>query len=359
MGSHAVTHLTVLASSFAVETRSRAAERQLADQWARCRSATAPGTATRLLAADSPQPLSRELLHRLVFTLTDRAIENLAGRAVVLHAAGLATADGSVIALVAPSGTGKTTAAVTLCRNDFGYVTDETVAVFPDLTVPPFPKPLALLDPAAPDDPDAKVHRSPDELGLRPCPADLRLGRVVLLDRSAPPGSTPRVTPVPLDEAVVALLEQTSMALSLPHPLSSIADLLAQTGGAWRLTYDEIAEAATALADLAADPPQPVEDWQPPALPQPDAAGGVGQVRLAPLRDAIEVGDRIVMLVDATPVRLGPLAATIVRAARNGATEDRLLDACVTEHGDHPDAVRIVDEAIVGLVAAGVLVRDG
>ena len=49
----------------------------------------------------------------------------------MLHAAGIADADGLVVALVGPSGMGKTTASSYLARHGFGYVTDETVSIGP------------------------------------------------------------------------------------------------------------------------------------------------------------------------------------------------------------------------------------
>ena len=76
--------------------------------------------------------------------LTIASIRRRSGSCVMLHAAGLATDDGGTVALVAGSGTGKTTAGRLLGRS-LGYVSDETVAVEHDLTVRPYPKPLSIV----------------------------------------------------------------------------------------------------------------------------------------------------------------------------------------------------------------------
>ena len=125
--------LDVLESRFVVAVGGVIGEGQLRELWSRCLvqrdDETGRPPHARRLVVNTDLALSRSLLHRLAFTMTDRAIEDLSGRAVILHAAGLATVDGDVTALVAASGTGKTTAASMLCRSSFGYVTDETVAV--------------------------------------------------------------------------------------------------------------------------------------------------------------------------------------------------------------------------------------
>ena len=75
----------------------------------------------------------------LTSRVTREAIEGLAGRRILLHAAGLSTDDGRVLVLVGPSGTGKTTACLEFCRSTFGYATDETVAIDEYLGVVAYP----------------------------------------------------------------------------------------------------------------------------------------------------------------------------------------------------------------------------
>src|SRR4029450_12926385 len=120
-------------------------------------------------------------------------IRALRGQTVMLHAAGLSAEDGSVLALVAASGRGKTTAAVTLARHGLGYVTDETVAIRANGQVVPYPKPLSFV--AGGDSGGPKRQHSPDDLGMRGLPAELRLARLVVVDRvpqhAAEPGPEP------------------------------------------------------------------------------------------------------------------------------------------------------------------------
>ena len=87
------------------------------------------------------------------------------------------TDDGGTVALVAASGTGKTTAGRVLGRR-LGYVSDETIAVEHDLTVRAYPKPLSIV--VNPATPRVKHERSPDDLGLLRAAGALRrrwLGR--------------------------------------------------------------------------------------------------------------------------------------------------------------------------------------
>ena len=93
--------------------------------------------------------------------LTIASIRRRSGSCVMLHAAGLATDDGGTVALVAGSGTGKTTAGRLLGRS-LGYVSDETVTVEHDLTVRPYPKPLSIVtDPTVPTRQARGVTRRP------------------------------------------------------------------------------------------------------------------------------------------------------------------------------------------------------
>lgn len=286
-----VTGIQALDTRYAVRTRSAEATAQLRRHWSRC--LTDPVGGHELLAADSTLPLSREVLLRLTFVLNERAMHELAGRAVMLHAAGLSLAD-RVLVLVAPSGTGKTTAALHL-GGTLGYVTDETVAILLDGSVVPFPKPLAVVDP---EQPDLKVHRSPDDLDLLHHAAGLRAGPVVLLDRRRP-GSLgrPQLVPVPMLHGLRELVPQTSALTALARPLLTLAGLLGPAGGVHRLVYEEIGEAAPLLQGLLrsapGDPPHPAVRDELPAGPR---AGVI---------DAIGLGDETLVLHERGQIHLG------------------------------------------------------
>ena len=99
-----------------------------------------------------------------------------------LHAAGLTDDRGRVLALVAASGTGKTTAARILGRH-LGYLSDETISVGAELEVLPYaeaPVRGARRRPAAPQG-AARSGRARPARAARPAPAR----RLVILDRVA------------------------------------------------------------------------------------------------------------------------------------------------------------------------------
>ncbi len=162
---------------------------------------------------------------------------------------------GEVIALVAGSGTGKTTAAARLTSPDagsasFGYVTDETVAVLGDGRVPPFPKPLAVID--DPGCPATKTHHGPDRLGLRHCPDDLRLHAVVLLRRDPSLRHDPVLAPLPTLAAVHELVGHTSALLRLAQPCSAWPRSSPAAPGCFTVTYAESGDLALPLRGAVA-----------------------------------------------------------------------------------------------------------
>ncbi|GAA2167783.1 hypothetical protein FHX52_1085 [Humibacillus xanthopallidus] len=307
---------------------------------------------------------SAELEARLVHDLNDLGIDYLAGSAVMLHAAGLSGRGGEVIALVATSGTGKTTAAAQLAATGatggpFGYVTDETVAVLADGRVPPFPKPLAVID-----DPDRTAVKSllgPDRLGLLPCPDELSLHAVVLLQRDPTHDGSPLLAPVATVDAVLELVGHTSALLRLERPLRRLAEVASRGAGCFTATYAEAHTLGAPLRKLLlhkaarAEPPS----WS--ALPDRPSAGespeGRGRIVRADVVDGIRDGSEGLVLVGESPVHLGPLALTLWYAAGPGATDATLLDAARRTHGDHPGAERAVRAAVDHLIEVGVLRR--
>ena len=185
------------------------------------------------------------LMSNLTSSLTLAAIESRHGQLVMLHACALADpATGATIVLVAPSGTGKTTAALTLGA-ELAYLTDETAAIALDDVVVPYPKPLSLLADGRPP----KQQVSPTALGLLEAPLAPRLAAIALLDRRA------EVVPasmecVPTLEALATIAEQSSAIQLFPKPLHLLAGLLDRTGGLRRITYHEVADAAPLVMEL-------------------------------------------------------------------------------------------------------------
>ena len=203
--------------------------------------------------------------------VTVAAILERAGELTMLHACGVADSGGAVVALVAKSGTGKTTASSELART-FGYITDETVAIRVDGTVVPYPKPLSVKQ-GRPD--AAKLQVGPDELGLHGAPDNPRIAAIALLDRiSGGDYQLPAIEPVPLVDAVLALIPDTSSQAAVFQPLQSLCRLIDSVGGVFRVSYSEAADLTDSLAPLflapAVEPEEVTVAWI-PALMEPEA----------------------------------------------------------------------------------------
>jgi hypothetical protein len=221
--------------------------------WVRCLRADveSPDVSLRL-ATDSTLPgvdvLGEDittLLHHLSSRVTVRAIQHQAGRLLMLHAAGLAVVDsGRAAALVAPSGTGKTTAAARLAR-ELGYLSDETVGVRTDGSIAPYPKPLSLV---VADHAPVKQQVSPSDLDLVVAPQSCYLSAIVLLARDS--RSEAWVEDVSLLHALARLGPETSYLSRLDRPLHRLADTVQLAGGLKVLHYADSNQLPTVLADL-------------------------------------------------------------------------------------------------------------
>lgn len=353
-------HLRVLDARVRLRLRTDAQVAQIVADWSRCLVAASPpnNSGEGLLVVDSELPLTQEMRHRLVANLTEEGIEHLAGRALMLHAAGVAAADGRVLALVAESGTGKTTAAHHLCRGSFGYVTDETVAVTPEGKVFPFAKPLSLV--TDPQRPQSKEHQGPDALGLKPAPGTpLTLAGIVLLARSSDHVGPPKLEDVPILDAMMELIGHTSAFTRLDQPLQQAAQIVSRCGPVRRLTYREIADCDDLLEALVMETPEPVDEWLPVGIAVAPSGDGTVEGSLAARvpDDFIQVRDVALALVGQVPVLLGALGLTVWRAALGGTTQDDLHKVVVAQHGSHPASESLVQHAIEELIAVGLLQR--
>ncbi len=305
---------------------------------------------------DLPYALSR--------AVTLASIERRTGECLMLHAAGLAAEDGSTVALVAASGTGKTTAAAAL-GTGLGYVSDETVAIEHDLSVRAYAKPLSVV--VDPTRRFVKHERSPDDLGLLRAPADLRLAATVVMERD-PSLRAPELEPLGLVEAVELTLPQTSALTRLDRPLDRLARALTAGHGPWRLRYAEVTECADLVAELAAgrapggDPgPAPWTWVDGRGLPDPgpgtSADPGTGApVRRARFDDAVVADGVVLVLRDRVPVTLPGLAATVWLRSEHPAPLDELVAAATAELGPHPDARQLVVATVRELRDAGLVV---
>lgn len=302
----------------------------------------------------------RALLSSLSQRVTLAAIEAQRGRLWMLHAAGIALPDGRVVALVGPSGRGKTTASRVL-GEAYGYVSDETVAIDGSGRVLPYRKPLSIVEAGEPE----KAQRSPSALGLGSLPdASLRLAGIVLLDRrEGVSGSI--VSDVDLGDALDELVAQSSYLTNLPAPLRTIAAHVASVGGVRRVSYTDAAALVSVIPDVAAESPSPPQVSKSVSSGHgPVAAGAGGRVfrRVPPLDELPLAGpDRLALLhIDAdhsgTVRVLAGIAPALWRAA-DGVELDALVEAAVSAHGvpEGTDAATAVASAADELVEAGVL----
>ncbi len=180
-------------------------------------------------------------MDRLSPVITLAAIEAQAGLLLMLHAAAVADPKtGRAIAMVGPSGAGKTTATRVLARR-WGYLTDETVGVRPDGTIAAYPKPLSIKVESSP----YKEQHSIDDLGLAATPTTAHLHRVVLLERDD--SAEPWLEEISTVRALALLAPETSYLSRLERPLHRLAELLGPTG-LRRLHYRE-AEQLPALVE--------------------------------------------------------------------------------------------------------------
>jgi hypothetical protein len=290
--------------------------------------------------------------------LTAEAVTASQGRRLMLHAAGLAEGDGSVVGLVGSSGAGKTTAAARLGGSGFGYVTDELLVVEMDGRVVPFPRPLFAHDPSSGG--SRKGRQSPDELGLATCPAEPRLSGLVLLSRHPDEPTEARLESVPLIDGLLELIPQSSSLTALAQPLQHLCRTVKACGGVQRLVYSEILDATGVLAAALGDAQAGADAWTDPGgRPQPEgsAAWGLmdGKVRRAPYRDVIVVGYEALLLVGDTPIRLAGIGLTIWLLAAEAHPIDKLVTRVIEEHGPHPEAESLVRDAVASLVSAKVV----
>ncbi|NLI18438.1 MAG: hypothetical protein GX427_06450 [Actinomycetales bacterium] len=354
--------IRVLDTVFRLQPRYRETYEVLRRDWSRCLVESGDPASDRPHELRGEQdPLPHQFGYNLASQLTRAAIEDLAGRAILLHAAGLADDAGRVVAFVAPSGSGKTTLARALGLAGLGYVTDETVAIMPGGAVLHYEKPLSVLDDSTGS--RGKSQFGPDTLGLAAPPREVRISRLVVLDRQVDHVTEPRLTSLPLLEGVLALLPQSSALARLPAPLQELCRLVERCG-AWRLTYSEADGVAPLVRGLLGTPYEPSERWEPigdergtaaGASPRAGAAPGGATHRWGEHRDAVRIGEEGVVLVGLTALRLGPLGLTLWERCGSGATIEELEETAVAAHGPSPEAHGQVRAAVAAMVGAGLL----
>ncbi|MEO6791297.1 MAG: hypothetical protein ABI187_10060 [Ornithinibacter sp.] len=302
--------------------------------------------------------------------LTLASLKRRVGDCVLLHAAGAALPDGSTVALVGPSGTGKTTASRALCQT-LGYVSDETVAVEESGRVRAWAKPLSVvIDPASRWE---KLEHSPDELGLLRAPEALHLVAVIVLDRDPDLEGDPVLEQIGLVDAINDVLPQTSSLLQLESPLSRLSALLTTGSGPWRLTYREVTEcidlvtavvSGTAPHDSLPLPWEVAgdetvhEDTEGSGRPSTERADLVGEhtvLRRSPYREAVTSEGQAIVLQGQATTLLPGIAAAIWMALDSPRPITELTAMVQADVGEHPQAADLVLAAVKDLVRAGTL----
>jgi len=350
--------LDVVGRGVVLDSSDAVAVETLLSAWSRCRTSVPQQKDDLVLSAgDIHDYAYRYKPDALALRLTSVGIQAGRGRQVMLHAAAVSDDTGATVVLVGPSGRGKTTAAMHLARHRLGYVTDELVSIGPDGTVLPFPRPLLA---GSESGEGGKSQHAPDDLGLRPCVAALRLSRLVLLDRQPDAPTAPTAGPVPLFDGLMEVIAQSSSLNVLEQPLQRLCRLVDLCGGILRLTYREIGDAEDLIVDLLREPVSATPEWRDPGghpTPEGSLAWGLmdGRVRRKSYRDAVQVGDEALLMIGDVPVLLTGIGLTIWTHATTAPNFDELVSRVVAEHGPHPEARRLVREAVAALAGADVV----
>lgn len=302
----------------------------------------------------------------VVGDVTATAIDAGIGHRVMFHAAGLSDPESRrTIALVAPSGTGKTTAVAAL-GSQFGYVTDETVIIDPDsLAITPFPKPLSILGPSGQR---PKTLFSPDELGLMATPQNPTLGAVVVLARDPDHDDAPHLERLTLADALGHLVPQTSSLAALDRGLATLAGVVDRVGGCHLLRYREIHTVGPLLEKLlAAEPVQESPAWSAVELPvegrvdEPANTSTVpdGWVQRATAQDVLALPDVcLAVLVDSNFMVLQGLGPVIWESLDQPTPLDTLVDQLASHPEAPEEAEQMVRDAVAQLAERGVLLLD-
>jgi hypothetical protein len=344
-------HVRAMGVTVEIAVPDQATRDRLAHQWSRA-AVVAPGEppAARTTAQPGPPETEESRDYGLTTQVTMAALKATAGLRVNLHAGGVADERHRVLAVVAASGTGKTTATLALAKR-LGYVSDETVSIAPDGTIAPHAKPLSVvLDPQRLRD---KQQLSPDDLGLLPTPDEGRLARLVVLQRGT--GAAKGLTRLGIAEGMLQVIEQSSSLSQLPRPLHVLMSLVEDCGGLWALSYDEITDHVDELVELLAEPPArtttgPRLTWHSGEsdIPLVTGQGGPLLARL-PWAEAVEVDDQLVVLTESRALLLADLTATVWLDLDQPRSVEELVRAAEERHGPHEQAEEIVLAAVTAL----------
>ena len=289
----------------------------------------------------------------LVSEITALGIASCRGEYFMFHAAALADPrNGNALVLVAPSGTGKTTATRLLGTN-FAYITDETAAIADDLSMVGYPKPLSLFDESAVR---PKHQHSPDELELLVTAGTARLTCLAVLDRVRDRDlDVAQAVELPLLEALKKLIPESSSLSQLPRGLAGLCRLIDSLGGAQVFRYSEAEQLVSLVTSKLERPKLPHDpkhaDWYELPLERSEKPPlEAGLYRRALVDDALLIGESVAILKDQEFTTMEGLGPVLWQSLEQWTSLERIIELLSEEFGHHPQADSIVVATLKSLL---------
>lgn len=285
-------------------------------------------------------------------SFTRRVIQNLIGTRLLIHAGAVEHPTLGVVVVVGRSGAGKSTATSRLGRSG-RYLSDELTVLHPrNLAITAYPKPVSLGITGSRGKRDVALA----DLELEPALEGSAPDMVVLLDRRRDREDSEyagdAVRRVPLAEALVQLVSQTSSLWRVPCGLEQLARLLTSTGGAIAVTYREADE----LAGLLAIAPAGSEETFEP-IPRAEHLEGLsaGTYGVAPYAQALALEAGVFVLTEREAGYLPGISGVIWDLLRTfGELSPNSLERQIAEEiGEHPESSRLVHASLDDLVTRG------
>ncbi|WJY64416.1 hypothetical protein CATRI_11835 [Corynebacterium atrinae] len=284
-------------------------------------------------------------------SLALRTIESYWGELLLLHGCALADEAGSVVAFVAPSGTGKSTLVRSLGAR-YRYVTDELVAIEQDGTIHPFPKPISKV---VGRDPLVKADLPLERFGLTPAVGALSLKTVVVLNRD-PDCGEPQLRKLTIPDALRSVVGQSSSLWSSRWQVDALVSAITSLGEPLELVYSEASSVGPLVDELFSADCLPTED---PALAtiSPGRAPKPGETGQASGVVGVDAGGELLLLVNGSLLTLSPEGAWAWNQFHSPRRESDLVAELVNSGRLSTEESRGFQDLVDELVHTGVLDR--